>query len=86
MATVEKATATEYVVLEERTLSDGTGDLVAYVEVGTASATTRQGAVAQVAKDREAVWRAVPARNWAEAIRTRKETTVKIKVEPVEPF
>lgn len=81
--------ATEYLVLEQRELKDPTSDqtVVAWVESGTASATTRTGAVTEVAGDREGVWRPVPTRNWGEvAIRTREEVTKRMKVEEVEPF
>jgi hypothetical protein len=81
--------ATEYLVLEQRELKDPKDDstVVAWVEVGTASATTRTGAAGEVAGDREGVWRAVPTRNWGDgAIRTREEVTKKMKVEVVEPF
>jgi hypothetical protein len=78
---------TEYVVLEQRELKDDKGDtVVAWVEAGTAGTTIRYNAVTEVAKGREGVWRAVPVRNWADALRTREEVTKKLKVEPVEPF
>jgi hypothetical protein len=81
------AQATEYVVLEQRELQDDQGKtVIGWVEAGTTNATIRTSAISEVAKDREGVWRAVPARSWAEAIRTRKETITKLKVEPVEPF
>jgi len=79
--------ATEYTVLEQRTFEGPKGDSIeAWVIVGTADATIRTNAVAEVAKEREGVWRAVPTRNWSDAIRTRKETITKLKVETVEPF
>lgn len=79
--------ATEYVVLEQRELQDDKGNtVIGWVEAGTTSATIRTSAISEVAKEREGVWRAVPARSWADAIRTRKETITKLKVEPVEPF
>jgi hypothetical protein len=79
--------ATEYVVLEQRELKDDAGEtVVAWVESGTVSGTTRSGVVGEVAGDREGIWRPVPTRNWADAMRTRNETTTKTKVEPVEPF
>jgi hypothetical protein len=78
------AQATEYVVLEQRELQDDKGvTVIAWVEAGTA---IRTNAIAEVAKDHEGEWRAVPARSWAGAIRTRKETITKLKVEPVEPW
>jgi hypothetical protein len=78
---------TEYVVLEQRELKDDNGDtVVAWVEAGGATTTIRHNAVTEVAKGREGIWRAVPMRNWAEALRTREEITKKLKVEPVEPF
>lgn len=80
--------ATDYVVLEQRTFMAGEppASIEAWVEVGTATSTTRTGAVTEVAGDKEGVWRPVPTRNWAEALRSRNETTTKMKVEPVEPF
>jgi O-glycosyl hydrolase len=78
---------TEYTVLEQVALKNDQGDaVVAWVEAGTATATIRHNAVTEIAKGREGVWRAVPTRNWAEALRTREEITKKLKVEPVEPF
>lgn len=79
--------ATDYVVLEQREFkNDSTGETtVAWVEAGTAPSTTRTGAVTTVAGDKEGVWRPVPSRNWAEALRTHNETTTKMKIEPVEP-
>ena len=81
-------TATEYIVLEQRNLKDDDGETVlAWVEAGsTDGGTTRTGAVAEIAGEKEGVWRPVPIRNWAEALRTRNETTTKTKVEPLEPF
>jgi hypothetical protein len=81
--------ATEYIVLEQRELKDPNGGdeaVVAWVEAGTASGTVRADAALEVAGDREGIWRPVPTRNWAEAVRTRKEVTTKMKVEVVEPF
>jgi hypothetical protein len=90
MATADERVtqATEYVVLEEHTFTDDkSGETtVAWVEAGTASSTTRTGAVSDVAGDKEGIWRPVPTRNWRQAIRTRTETTTKTKVEEVEPF
>lgn len=92
MATADKetraATTTEYIVLEQRNLKDDAGETVlAWVEAGiTDGGTTRTGAVAKIAGEKEGTWRPVPTRNWAEALRTRNETTTKTKVEPVEPF
>jgi hypothetical protein len=81
------AQATEYVVLEQRELLDDKGNtVVAWVEAGSSTTTIRNTAIVEVAKDSEGVWRAVPIRNWADAIRTRKETITKLRVEPVEPF
>lgn len=86
--TAVSRTATEYIVLEQRVLKDDEGNAVeAWVEAGsTDGGTTRTGAVAEIAGDKEGIWRPVPIRNWAEALRTRNETTTKTKVEPVEPF
>lgn len=80
--------ATEYLVLEQRELKDpkDDGTVVAWVETGTATSTTRIGAVTEVAGEKEGVWRPVPTRNWGEGIRTREEVTKKMKVEVVEPF
>jgi hypothetical protein len=78
---------TEYIVLEQRELKDDKGNtVVAWVEAGTSITPIRNNAVTEVAKGREGVWRAVPIRNWADALRTREEITKKLKVEPVEPF
>jgi hypothetical protein len=89
--TAAKETArvtTEYVVLEQRELKDDAGEtVVAWVEAGiTSDGTTRTAAVTEIAGEKEGIWRPVPTRNWADALRTRKETTVKTKVEPLEPF
>ena len=80
--------ATDYTVLEQREFKDdSTGTTtIAWVEAGTATSTTRTGAVTDVAGEKEGIWRPVPTRNWAEALRSRNETTTKMKVEPVEPF
>jgi hypothetical protein len=81
------AQPTTYVVLEQRDLLDDKGNtVIAWVEAGTATATIRDNAVTEVANDSEGVWRAVPVRNWADAIRTWKETITKLKTAPVEPF
>jgi hypothetical protein len=86
--TKERVTqATEYMVLEQRSLKDEQSgeDVTAWVESGMATSTTRTGAVSDVAGDKEGIWRPVPTRNWQSAIRTRTETTTKTKVEVVEP-
>lgn len=80
------AAATEYVVLEQRELKDGDETVIAWVESGKASGTTRLGVALEVAGDREGIWRPVPTRNWAEAIRTREEVSRKMKAEVQEPF
>jgi hypothetical protein len=81
-------TATEYVVLEQREFKDdSSGEVtVAWVESGHTTGTTRNGVVLEIAGDKEGIWRPVPTRNWADAIRTREEVSRKMKAEPVEPF
>ena len=87
MATAKErvTTATDYVVLELRTLRepDTEQEVEAWVEKGSATSTTRIGAVTAVAGDEEGVWRPVPTRNWQRAIRSRSETTTKTKYEEV---
>lgn len=84
---VKERTTTEYLVLEQRELKDANDQpVMAWVESGTAASTSRTGAVGEVAKEREGVWRPVPSRNWGGAIRTRKETFTRMRVEEVEPF
>ena len=79
--------ATEYIVLEQRELLDDKGNtVVAWAEAGTATNTIRLNAITEIADKREGVWRAVPIRNWADAIRTIEETITKLKAVPVEPF
>lgn len=86
VANERTSTKTDYVVLEMRTLKDPASDeaITAWVEAGTASETSRTGAAAEVAGDKEGIWRPVPTRNWQNAIRTRTETTTKTKVEVVD--
>ena len=90
MATADKETAraTEYLVLEQRELKDDEDKtVIAWVEAGTTNGgTSRTGAVTEIAGDREGIWRPVPTRNWSNAIRTRNETTTKLKVEPARAF
>lgn len=79
--------ATDYVILEQRVLKDDEGNTVeAWVEAGTTTNTIRLNAITEIANNREGVWRAVPMRNWADAIRTIEETITKLKAVPVEPF
>jgi hypothetical protein len=88
MAVAKPTTATEYVVLEQRELKDPKNDetVVAWVESGVVTGTTRTGVALEIAGDREGIWRPVPTRNWADAIRTREEVSRKMKAEPVEAF
>lgn len=87
-ATETETRTTEYLVLEQRELKDDEDKtVIAWVEAGTTNGgTSRTGAVTEIAGEREGIWRPVPTRNWSNAIRTRNETTTKLKVEPVEPF
>lgn len=90
MATAKErvSAATEYTVLAQRELKDPATDeaVVAWVESGSASATSRLDAAKEVAGDTEGVWRPVPVRNWGPAIRTRIETTTRTRAEEEPPF
>jgi len=90
MATANErvTTATEYLVLKQVELKDPESDqvVVAWVESGNASATARTDAALKVAGDKEGIWRPVPVRNWAEAIRTVEKVERRMKAEVVEPF
>lgn len=80
--------ATEYLVLEQRELKDPGSDqmVVAWVESGSASGTTRTGVALEVAGQRAGVWRPIPTRNWGEAIRTYEQVEKRMKAEVVVPF
>lgn len=81
--------ATDYVVLQQRSLKDEDGEFIeAWVEAGPATSTTRTGAVTDVAGETEGVWRPVPTRNWRKPIRTRTQTETKTVTEEVDdpPF
>jgi hypothetical protein len=88
MAVAKERVTTEYVVLEQRELTDPqtSETVIAWVESGNADGATRDAVVKQIAGDREGIWRPVPTRNWAEPLRTREHIERSMKVEAVEPF
>jgi hypothetical protein len=78
--------ATEYIILRRAEVRDPETDqqVVAWIEDGTASRTSRADAVKEAVGDREGVWRPVPVRNWQKPIRTRTETQKRTVVEDVD--
>jgi hypothetical protein len=63
--------------------------VIAYVENGRASSTSRTGAAKAAAGEHEGerVWRPVPVRNWGDTpIRTRQKVEKSMVAEEMEPF